>query len=205
MMKKSCAVARTSWLVVGVAAVTLAACKNDKPRDTPATLAKLADCTGQLGKLADKDKLISSYEAEIARLKLASEGGTTYTFVLEGDAWAAKGKPTGGGGTGGGPPLDDAKAKELASEFIALVGKARPPVQKCYEQALKKNAALQARTVTLKVSAQFAANGSFTRASFSPNLGDAFETCMRAVAGKWKLTPAGSSSAFQATVTLSPS
>ena len=36
---------------------------------------------------------IDGCDGEIARLKLASEGGTTYTFVLEGDAWAAKGKP----------------------------------------------------------------------------------------------------------------
>ncbi len=185
--------------LVVAAVLALAACKGDAPRDSAATLAKLSDCTAQLAALADKDRLIASYESELARLKLAGDGGG-YTFVLQGDAWARTGKPTGGG-----KALDDKAADALAKEFIALVGRSRPPVQKCYEQALKKNAALQARTVTLKVSASFGADGSFSRASFAPDLGDPFDSCMRTVAGRWKLTSAGAPSTFQATVSLSPS
>ncbi|HVV84392.1 MAG TPA: hypothetical protein VHE35_15095 [Kofleriaceae bacterium] len=200
-MSKVAVAALATALLAGVAGP---GCKSDKPRDTPETLAKLADCTAQAGKLADKDRLIESYEGEIARLKLAA-GGTSvqYTFVLDGDAWAMKSKTSGGSGTG--RPIDDKTADVLANEFIDLVGRSRPPVQKCYEQALKKNAALQARTVRLQVSATFGANGGFSKASFSPDLGDAFDGCMRAVAGKWKLTASGSPATFQATVTLSPS
>ena len=195
-----------SFALVFVLAVAVGACKRDQPRDTPATLAKLEDCTAQLGKLADKDKLIASYEQEIARLKLAGADGGSYTFVLEGDAWTRAAKPAGGGGGGGGGgAIDDKAADALAKEFIALVEHARPPIQKCYVQALKKNAALQARTVTLKASASFGGDGGFRKASFSPPLGDAFETCMRAVAGRWKLTATGGAATFQATVSLSPS
>ena len=204
-MPKFPAAATLASVVVVVAAlastVALGGCKGDsKPKDTPATLAKLEDCTAQLGKLADKDKLIASYEGEIARLKLVGESGGTYTFVLEGDVWVKKSKPT---RTGGG--IDDKAADAMTQEFIALVGRSRPPIQHCYEQALKKNSGLQARTVTLKVEASFAATGTFTKAVFRPDLGDAFETCMRGVAGRWKLTGAGAAATFQATVTLSPS
>jgi hypothetical protein len=177
----------------------LGACKGGAPRDTPATLARLEDCTAQLAKLADKDRLIAGYEAEIARLKLAGEGGAAYTFVIEGDALAMRSRPGGGGGA-----LDDKKADALAGEFLALVGRSRPQIQKCYEQALKRNSALEARTVPLRVSATFAATGAMQRAAFSPSLGDPFESCMRGVAGRWKLTAPGASATFQATVTLSP-
>ena len=191
-------------LVSVLALVAGGACKSDQPRDTPATLAKLEDCTAQLGKLADKDKLIASYEQEIARLKLGGADGGSYTFVLEGDLWTRAAKPSGGGGGGGGR-LDDKAADTLGKEFIALVEHARGPIQKCYVQALKKNTAPQARTVSLKVSASFGGDGGFRKASFSPPLGDAFETCMRAVAGRWKLTATGGAATFQATVSLSPS
>lgn len=202
-MSKSPAVATLVAAVAAlVSSVTLGGCKGEsKPKDTPATLAKLEDCTAQLAKLADKDKLIASYEGEIARLKLAGESAGTYTFVMEGDVWTKKSKPSGGAG----PALDDKAADALAHEFIALVGRSRPPIQHCYEQALKKNSGLQARTVTLKVEATFGGTGTFSKASFKPDLGDAFDTCMRGVAGKWKLTGAGAAATFQATVTLSPS
>ena len=198
---------RTASLAATLAAlaVTSLGCKSEsKPKDTPATLAKLAECEAQLPKIEDKDRLIKSYEAEIARLKLAGESAGTYTFVLEGDAWARK-APTPGSGGGTGKALDDKQAEALAQEFIGLVGRSRGPIQHCYEQALKKNAGLQARTITLRVSATFGADGKYSKAAFTPQLGDAFETCMRGVAGKWKLTSAGAAATFQATVTLSPS
>lgn len=198
---------RTAALVTALTALATTAslgCKGDsKPKDTPATLAKLADCQAQLPTIEDKDRLIKSYEAEIARLKLAGESAGTYTFVLEGDVWARKAAAP--GGTGAGKQLDDKQAEALAQEFIGLVGRSRGPIQHCYEQALKKNAGLQARTITLRVSATFGADGKFGKANFTPQLGDAFESCMRTVAGKWKLTSAGAAATFQATVTLSPS
>lgn len=184
--------------VTVVGAVGSAGCKDAPPRDSKATLAKLEDCTAQVASIADKDRLIASYEAEIARLKLAGGDGG-YRFVLEGDAWTMKSKPSGRA-----PSLDDKKAAALASEFVAQVGRARPLVQRCYVQALKGNAALQNRQVSLKVWATFAADGGFQRVSFSPDLGDTFESCMRGVAGKWRLSGAGAAATFEATVSLTP-
>jgi hypothetical protein len=185
-------------VVAALAAVVSAGCKDAPPRDTKATLQKLEDCTAQVASIADKDRLIAGYEAEIARLKLAGGDGG-HRFVLEGDVWAMRAKPAGRAGG-----LDDRKAAALANEFVEQVGRARPLVQRCYVQALKSNASLQNRQVSLKVWATFAADGGFQRVDFSPDLGDAFEGCMRGVAGKWRLSGAGAAATFEATVSLTP-
>lgn len=190
-----------SVLVVAALALAAAACKEPAAKDKPETLAKLSDCESRAGKLADKDRLIATYEAEIVRLK-AEGGKQEYSFVIEGDALTLKGKPAGGGG---GAPIDDKQAAQLSQQFIDVVNKSRGSIQKCYEQALKKNSGLQARTISLTVSANFSAAGAYTRGSFSPQLGDAFDSCMKGVAAKWKLPAASQGMSFQATVSLSPS
>jgi hypothetical protein len=85
------------------------------------------------------------------------------------------------------------------------VQKSRGAIQKCYEQALKKDTSLQARTVTLNVSASFSAAGQFQRTSFSPVISEAFDGCMRTVAGKWQLPAAAQGMTFKAQVSLTPS
>ncbi|HVK78275.1 MAG TPA: hypothetical protein VM734_33450 [Kofleriaceae bacterium] len=193
---------RVSFTLLAATLTALAAvgCKGET-KDSPQTLAKLSDCETRAAKLADKDKLIQSYEAEIARLKLAS-GNQEYTFAIDGDALVIKAKPQGGGGAA---PVDDKLAAELSQQFLGVVNGSRGPIQKCYEQALKKNSGLQARTISLRVSASFSAGGEHVRSSFSPALGDAFDGCMKSVASRWKLKPASQGMTFQATVSLSPS
>ncbi len=183
-----------------VTIAALGACKSPAPKDKPETLARLTDCESKAAKLADKDRLIQSYEAEIARLKL--EGGAQeYGFTIEGDALVIKSRPQGAGG----PPIDDKAAAALSQNFIDVVNKSRGSIQKCYEQALKKNTGLQARTISLRVSASFQPSGAHTRSSFEPPLGDAFDGCMKNVATRWKLPAASQGMSFQATVSLSPS
>ena len=129
-----------------VAALATVACKSPAPKDKPETLARLDDCEKRAANLGDKDRLIQSYEAEIARLKL--EGGAKeIVLTIEGDALTIKSRPQGAGG----PPIDDKVAAALSQNYIDMVNKSRGSIQKCYEQALKKNAGLQARTITLKV------------------------------------------------------
>jgi hypothetical protein len=186
--------------VAVVATVGVGACKNPPPKDKPETLAKLKDCEDKTAGLADKDRLIQQYEAEIARLKL--EGGDKeFVFTIEGDALAVKKRPQGAGG----PPVDDKTAALLSQNFIDVVNKSRGSIQKCYEQALKKNTGLQARTISLTVSASFQPSGAYSRSTFKPPLGDAFDGCMKGVATRWKLPAASQSMTFQATVSLSPS
>jgi hypothetical protein len=176
------------------------ACKNPPPKDKPETLAKLKDCEDKAAGIGDKDNLIKQYESEIARLKLES-GAQEFVFTIEGDALAVKKRPQGSGG----PPVDDKMAAALSQNFIDVVNKSRGSIQKCYEQALKKNTGLQARTISLTVSASFQPSGAYSRSSFKPPLGDAFDGCMKGVATRWKLPAASQGMTFQATVSLSPS
>jgi hypothetical protein len=188
---------RTRLIVLGFAALT--ACKSPTAKDKPETLARLADCEERAAKLAEKDRLIATYEAEITRLKTEA-AGIAYSFVIDGDALVIKGRPSSGGA-----PIDDKQAALLSQQFIDVVNKSRGSIQKCYEQALKKNTGLQARTISMTVTANFAPDGSYTRGSFSPPLGDAFDGCMKGVASRWKLPAATRGMSFQATVSLSPS
>lgn len=184
---------------VALATLALGACKNAPAKDKPETLAKLKDCEDRTAGLADKDRLIQQYEAEIARLKL--EGGAKeFVFTIDGEALALKSRPQGAGG----PPIDDKTAAAMSQNFIDVVNKSRGAIQKCYEQALKKNDGLQARTISLTVSASFQSSGAYSKSSFHPVLGEAFDACMKGVATRWKLPAAPQGMTFQATVSLSP-
>jgi hypothetical protein len=179
----------------------LSGCKGEtKYIDKPETLASLKDCNAQL---AEKDKLIKLDADRILQLERDAAQPGEFVVTIEGDALTIK--PGSGGGGGGQPQVDDETAKALTADFLSLVQKSRGAIQKCYEQALKKNTGLQAKTVTLKLSASFAAAGTFQRTSFNPSLGDTFDNCLRGVAGKWKLTkPAPRAMTFQANVSLVP-
>lgn len=185
--------------VAALAIVAVGACKNPPAKDKPETLAKLKDCEDRSAGIADKDRLLQQYEAEIARLKLDG-GAKEIVLTIEGDALAIKSRPQGAGG----PPVDDKTAALLSQNFIDVVNKSRGSIQKCYEQALKKSTGLQARTVNLKLSASFAASGKFSRVSFSPDLPEAFDTCLRTVASKWTMPAAKQTMTFQANVKLTP-
>ena len=183
--------------VVTSLGLVVAGCKGDtKYKDTPETLSKLDNCNKAL---SEKDKLIKEYETRIAALEMAAAQQGEFVVTIDGNALTVKkGRPAGA------PGIDDATATAMTKDFLDQVEKSRGAIQKCYEQALKKNTSLQARTVTLKLSASFAQTGSFQRTSFNPSLGDTFDNCLRGVAGRWKLKPAPQSMTFQASVSLVP-
>ncbi|MCA9675051.1 MAG: hypothetical protein H6709_15980 [Kofleriaceae bacterium] len=194
-----------SWKLLGpcllCAAVLTTGCKGKITyKDTPETVSKLESMERQM---ADKDTLIQSLRDDNARLE--REGGAAggeYVFTIEGDALSLKTKPSHGGGGGS---IDDATATALSGQFLDLVQKSRGSIQKCYEQALKKSPGLQARTVTLKLSASFNTAGKFTRVTFSPpDLPDLFDSCLRGVAGKWQMPAAPAAMTFQAQLSLTP-
>src|SRR5207253_9021335 len=68
-------------------------------------------------------------------------------------------------------PIDDKVAAAASKEFLDVVAKSRGAIQRCYEQALKKNTGLQQRTVTLNVSASFSNTGAYRDSAFTPSLG----------------------------------
>jgi hypothetical protein len=180
-------------------AVTLAAgCKGEKViQPDPQTKADLDQC---LRDKAEKDKLNKALGDENANLMREKTAGGEIVVSIEGNALTVKpGQP------GEVHPLDDKVVGEASKEFLNVVAKSRGAIQKCYEQALKKNTGLQARTVTLSVSASFAPSGQFKSSNFAPSLGDTFDNCIRTVASKWALSTTSPAMTFKAQVSLTPS
>jgi hypothetical protein len=188
---------RTAIVASLTALVTLgsvAACKTEKVID-PRTQQELDQC---LKDKVEKDKLIKAEEDEARRLR-DKGSGSEIVVAIEGTALTVR--PAAAGET---RPLDDKTLGEASKEFVSVVEKSRGAIQKCYEQALKKNTGLQARTVTLQVSASFT-GGQVKGSNFAPSLGDAFDACIRTVASKWTMPSSSPTMTFKAQVSLTPS
>lgn len=188
-----------------VAILGTAGCKKGGTKDSPETLDKLKKAQDQL--VADA-QLIQQLRDNNARLETEAGGELEWIFTINGDVLTITTKPAkAGGGGGGGGTLDDATASAMSQQFIDLVNKSRPNIQKCYEQVLKRSPNLQGRVVPLTIRASFAASGAFTKVNLSSgniDLPKEFDDCMRSVAGKWKLPAVKASSTYQATVKLQP-
>lgn len=163
----------------------------------PQTQSDLDNCRKSL---AEKDKLIKAEEDENARLMREKGQGGEIVVAIEGNALTVKpGKP------GEIHPVDDKVAKEASQQFLSVVGRSRGEIQRCYEQALKKDQGLQAKTVTLTVSASFGQAGAFNRMTSAPSLGGEFDDCLQKVAKKWTLPQSTPAMTFKAPVSLTPS
>jgi hypothetical protein len=185
-------------LIVLVTLGTVAGCKGDRViQPDPKTQADLDQC---LKDKAEKDKLIKAEEDENAALMREKGSGKEIVVALEGNLMTVK-----PGAPGEVRPIDDKVVGEAAKQFQNVVERSRGAIQKCYEQALKKNTGLQARTVSLAVSASFSSTGSYQTSSFAPSLGDAFDNCIKTVATKWALPTNSPAMTFKATVSLTPS
>jgi hypothetical protein len=183
-------------LTIATIALLVGGCKGEKVVD-PQTKADLERC---LRDKEEKEKLIRAEEDENARLLREKATGAEIVVSIEGDALTVKpGLP------GETRPLDDKAVGAASQEFLAMVSRSRGAIQKCYEQALKKNTGLQARTVTLSVSASFAPTGEYKSSNFAPSLGDTFDACIRTVASKWTLPSSSPVTTFKAQFSLTPS
>ena len=184
-----------------VASAALAGCKGEtKTVDNPQTLDDLKKCEEAK---KQKDELITSLTNEKAQwMRDKGQGGGEITVTIEGNALTVKGSV---GGGNGGPFIDPKLASAASKQFIDLVGKSRGAIQKCYEQALKKDTSIQARTITLTVDAAFTDQGAYRDASFAPSLGTTFDSCMKGIAQKWALTEKSPAMRFKAQVSLTPS
>jgi len=172
-----------------------AACKGSTVyKDSQQTLDNLDACKKQRDQLRTDNRTLADQLAQMERDQVP------IVVDIQGDALTVR--PHHGGGHG--PAIDDATAAKQSQAFLDMVERSRGAIQKCYEQALKKNTGLQARTVSLKLSAKFTATGAFNGSSFNPSLGDAFDACMHTVAGRWKMPAAPAAMTFQAHVSLSP-
>lgn len=187
-------------IVALLAAAGLPGCKGNEGGDTKETLDKLASAQKLL---AERDKELKELREEVASLEAASanSAGGTWTFDIQGDVLTLASKPQSGKSPA---VIDDATATKLSEQFVGLVQGSRAALQRCYEQALKKTSALANKTTNLKITASFAASGGLTNVSFSPELPESFATCLRGVAGKWKLPEGKAPMTFQAPVKLTP-
>jgi hypothetical protein len=189
---------RTSTTLVALLLAGLAACKGETVvKDNPDTLRDLDICRKTLD---EKNKLVTAIQDENARLMRNQGAGAEIVVAIEGNALTVR--PPAPGTT---PPIDTKVAAAASKEFLNLVEKSRGSIQKCYEQALKKNSALQAKTITLNVSASFSSQGAYQSSSFSPSLGDVFDNCMKTIASKWALPGNSPAMTFKAQVSLTPS
>ena len=174
-------------------------CKGEtKVEKDPQLVADLDACRAAV---KDKDELIALLEKENAELKL---GSTTDDVVvtLQGDVLDVK--------AGAGPhqragePKGNAQDAQLYEAFVAEVRESRGAIKKCYQNALKKNTQLQARTVRLNITVNFTAGGTMSSAVFNPRISEQFDQCMEAVGKNWKLPAAPRAVSFQYTMTLTP-
>ena len=185
-------------LGVGVLAV---GCKGSvETKVDPQTKTDLDNCNKNL---ADKDALVKTLRDDNANLmRNQGSGGGEILVTYENDILKIKANK---GTNGGQPPVDQAAAQAASTQFVDLVQKSRGAIQKCYEQALKKNTGLQAKTVTLRVGATFGSDGKLQHASFEGVSDTTFEQCMQTVAGKWVMPTNSPAMTFRAPVSLTPS
>jgi hypothetical protein len=188
----------TNVIVTAVLLLGGVGCKGETVvKDNPDTLRDLDTCKKTV---AEKDKLITALQEENARLARNGSGGEI-VVAIEGNALTVR--PPGPGQPA--HPIDDKMAAAASKEFLDVVARSRGAIQKCYEQALKKNANLQAKTITLTVSASFSQAGQYRDSSFAPSLGDTFDNCIKTVASKWALPTNSPAMTFKAQVSLTPS
>lgn len=175
-------------------------CKGETAaKDTPETLRNLKVCNDSL---EEAKKLAQAVQDENARLMREKGSGSEIVVAIEGNMMTVK--PAKPGET---RPIDDKVVAAASKEFEDLVHKSRGAIQKCYEQVLKKDTNLQARTVTLTLSATFTGGGAYSSSSFhaTQNLGDTFDNCMKTIAQKWQLPQNSQTMTFKAQVSLTPS
>jgi hypothetical protein len=189
----------TRLIVIVFILLSVAGCKGETVvKPDPQTQADLDTCKKSLD---EKDKLIKAEEEENARLLREKGSGAEIVVSIEGNALTVKPREPGTAA----PPMDDKAAGEASKQFLDVVARSRGAIQKCYEQALKKNTGLQAKTVTLTVSASFSQAGAYRDSSFAPSLGDTFDICIKTVATKWALPTNSPAMTFKAQVSLTPS
>jgi hypothetical protein len=189
---------RHSIVILLSTAFAAGGCKGEtiiKP--DPQTQSDLDQCKKNM---EEKDKLIKAEEEENAMLRRGQGSGAEIVVSIEGNALTVR-----PGAPGVVRPIDDKAAAAASKEFLDVVARSRGAIQKCYEQALKKNTGLQARTVTLTVSASFAQSGAYRDSQFTPSIDPTFDMCIKTVASKWALPTNSPAMSFKAQVSLTPS
>ena len=185
-----------------VVAMTLAAagvgCKGEPQiQPDPETLKQLEACQQLAGQ---KDDYIKDLEKRLAELEM-NGGGDAVVVNIEGEAMKITGK---GPNRRAGKPRGETDGTKLYEAFVASLKRSRGGIQKCYQNALKKNSSLQARTVTLKINVNYRVNGAVKSATFNPRISSEFDQCMGGITKRWTLPAMARAVTFNYKQTLTP-
>jgi hypothetical protein len=181
-------------LVLVTLLLALGACKGKtKYKDSDATLQRVKDCEAGL---KEKQEYIASLEKRIQEME-----GEMVTINCTGEAMKVVGKGPNERTRPAGGNADDLKLYEA---FVAALQRSHGSIQKCYQVALKNNATLQSRSVTLNIEVQYRSSGEVSNSSFSPRIDASFDQCMSAVAKRWTLPAMPRAVAFNYKQTLTP-
>lgn len=195
------------WCAMSFAVVAFAAvgCKGEtKIEDNPKTIKELKHCKE---KWDAKSSEVKELKDRLAKYEL-DEGDPDPEVVvinITDDKWEI----TGGAGpharTNKTTPRGNADDDQLYKAFRKQVDASRGKMKRCYQNALKKNSAITAMTITLKLQVKFNTAGKPTWSNFSSPIKDTnFTSCMQGIVNKWKLPAPPRSVQFDASVTLRP-
>ena len=189
---------------IGMGATLIGACaKKTKTQDSPELLKAFEDC-----KRSNEEKTtrIRALKAELGELKMnGSDGEVVVSFEAKGKNGLTIVGVSGGKGPNARAktPTGDAKDAELYQAFLKAVNRSRGAIKKCYQRALKDKS-LQARTINLSITVNYASSGKVRSASFRPQVSSTFNSCMTGVTKRWTIPAAPSALTFRAPVTLTP-
>ena len=187
----------TRWFVALSLTLVVAGCKGEtKIQDNPETLSALTGCQDAI---ASKDAYIKELEARAGELERKAGQNDGVVVTIAGDTMTISGK--GPNVRAGGSVTAD---KDLYESFVTQVQAARGAMQRCYQNALKKDSGLQMREVELNIQVRFTPAGKVSKAGFSPTISDSFDSCMGTIARRWQLKESPSGAIFEFPVNLTP-
>jgi hypothetical protein len=180
--------------------LTVGACKGETiVKPDPNTQTALDQCNKDKASLTDYKKQLEASNIDLQN-KAGAGSSAQITVAFEGTLLTVRPPRTGEGDH----PIPDKVTAAASQAFANLVQQSRGGIQKCYQQILKKNSGLQAKSIMLMVSATFSGTGAFQNASFSPSIGTGFDDCMHAIATKWQMPTNSPAMTFVAPVALTP-
>jgi hypothetical protein len=180
-------------------ALALCACKGEtKTQTDPRVQSDLDACQKNVD---EQKKLLADQQRQIDELNKAKSVAGDIVVAIEGNALVIKRNTA----TAGNQTIDPKIATAATRQFLDVVEKSRGAIQKCYEQALKKDSSLQAHTVTVTIQASFAQSGQNRDSTVSPPINDTFDRCIKTVASKWTVPQNPPVTVFRAPVSLTPS
>jgi hypothetical protein len=191
----------TYRLALLVSLISVGGCgEKTKIKDNPETKRQLELCQASLD---DKKRYIETLERDKTALALKPTGEEVVLVQIDGDLLSVKqGR---GPNERSGSSRGNADDTKLYEAFVSSVRGSSGALQKCYQNALKKNSALEVRPITLTMTVSVRPSGTVSGVRLSRSISDTFNECIAAVSQRWKLPPFGGPSVtFETNLKLTP-